>query len=59
MILVTYRIRFINSNGSVTDGGVTTFIDTVSIKQATKVVAEQAQRADANVVLIETHRESV
>lgn len=57
MVLVTYRIRLINSNGSVTDGGVTTFIDSVSIKQATKTVAEQVQRADANVILTETHRE--
>lgn len=59
MILVTYRIRIINSNGSVTDGGSTTFLDSVSVKQATKSVAEGLQRAESNVILTESHRESV
>ncbi|WKC56457.1 hypothetical protein [Stenotrophomonas phage c9-N] len=57
MQLVTYRVRVINTDGSVNDHGVATFLDTIPVKQAAKATAQTLQRSHANVLLTEISRE--
>lgn len=59
MQIVTYRVKVINSNGSVSHGDDVEFIDSVSIKQVRAAVAEQHQRNPDNVIVTEAGRVSV
>ncbi|MFY0357601.1 hypothetical protein [Bacillus sp. YIM B13589] len=59
MQLITYSVRLIDNNGQVHRSGQVQFLDSIPKKQAIKAVAQQHQRAEANVLLIQEGREDI
>lgn len=57
MIQINYRVRFINANGGIVDGGTAAFTEGTTLKQATIAVAQENNRHPDNVRLTELHRE--
>lgn len=60
MQIVKYKVRLIQSNGMVLDvPGLASFIDSVPVKRVREFLGEEHQRDPANVLVTESHRESV
>ncbi|UYA98849.1 hypothetical protein IVIADoCa7_23 [Xanthomonas phage vB_Xar_IVIA-DoCa7] len=56
MQIITYSVRYINSNGRVIEAGTEQFLDSIPIKKVQASVAERSQRAVDNVIVTEVSR---